>query len=165
MSFANLILLATALTTALIAGLFYAYFCSVNPGLSRLPDTEYLASMQAINLAIVNPVFLLSFLGPLLLLPLSTYLQFQISVSTRFWLLLAATILYYAGGFGVTVFGNIPLNDALAGLDLGAATPELVARERVKFENPWNRLHNLRTLACIVSFLLVIVACLEKGKQ
>jgi len=164
MSFSNLIFIATALTTALIAGLFYAYYCSVNPGLSKLGDTEYISAMQAINVAIVNPVFLLSFLGPLLLLPFSTYLQFQESISLKFWFLLAATFLYYLGGFGITVFGNIPLNDSLAGFNLAEASQEIISRQRIKFEDPWNRLHNIRTLACIVTFLLVIIARLEEGK-
>src|SRR5438105_15298485 len=94
MTTVNIILLATATTTALIAGLFYAYSCSVNPGLGRLPDNEYLAAMQSINRAILNPVFFMSFMGTLLLLPLSTYLHYRQPNRSLFYLLLMATILY-----------------------------------------------------------------------
>lgn len=62
-NFATITLGFTALTTALIAGLFYAYSCSVNPGLGNLPDKEYILTMQSINIAIINPVFMLSFIG------------------------------------------------------------------------------------------------------
>jgi len=53
----NITLVITTTTTSLIAGLFYAYSCSVNPGLRRLADKEYLTAMQSINKAILNPVF------------------------------------------------------------------------------------------------------------
>jgi uncharacterized membrane protein len=32
------VLAITAITTALAAGLFYSYSCSINPGLARVPD-------------------------------------------------------------------------------------------------------------------------------
>ncbi len=65
----NIILVFTATTTALIAGLFYAWSCSVTLGLARLPDTVYIAFMQATNKAILNPVFFISFIGTAILLP------------------------------------------------------------------------------------------------
>ncbi|MCF2446830.1 DUF1772 domain-containing protein [Dyadobacter sp. CY345] len=159
MSFLNFILVLATLATALIAGLFYAYSCSVNPGLSELSDSEYIKAMQSINIAIVNPVFLSSFLGTLLLLPLSTYFVYQDGLSDRFWLLFAATLLYWIGTFGVTIFGNIPLNDALADFNTSAASAEAVSQQRGKFELPWNRLHQIRTIASFSSLTLAIIAC------
>lgn len=84
MYISNLVLAATAILTALVAGLFYAYSCSVSPGLGRLPDAGYLSAMQSINRAIQNPVFFISFLGCLILLPLSTYLHYSSPVTLRF---------------------------------------------------------------------------------
>ncbi|MDQ6481296.1 anthrone oxygenase family protein [Dyadobacter sp. LHD-138] len=165
MSIANFVLMMTALTTALIAGLFYAYACSVNPGLAQLADAEYIAAMKSINIAIVNPVFMFSFMGTLLLLPLSTFLQYQHGVSTRFWFLLAATLVYVIGTFGVTVAGNVPLNETLAHFDLQSASPDVIARQRADFELPWNRLHTIRTAAGIVSLVLVILACLDRSGE
>ena len=110
----TVILIITATATALIAGLFYAWSCSVVPGLARLNDAEYLASFQAMNRAILNPVFFASFMGTLVLLPLCTYLHYTPG-SVRFMLLLAASILYAVGVFGVTMAGNVPLNDMLDG--------------------------------------------------
>lgn len=52
------ILVLTATATALIAGFFYAFFCSVNSGLGQLTNNEYLAAMQSINKSVLNPVFL-----------------------------------------------------------------------------------------------------------
>lgn len=152
------ILILTTLSIALIAGLFYGYSCSVNIGLGQLPDREYLAAMQSINAAILNPLFFLSFMGTLLLLPTSCYLNYQ---QPAFMLLLLATIVYAIGVFGVTIFGNVPLNDALADFNLNGATVTEVARQRVKFEKPWNTLHTIRTLASVLSLVLVILACIK----
>lgn len=62
LTFQNIILIMTATTTALISGLLYAFTCSVNLGLGRLPDWAYINAMQSINRAILNPLFLLVFL-------------------------------------------------------------------------------------------------------
>ena len=82
-----------------MAGVFYSYSTSVTLGLKMLPDAEYLAAMQSINKAIQNPVFFIAFLGALFLLPASTYMNFAKPPSTRFLLILAATIIYLAGVF------------------------------------------------------------------
>jgi uncharacterized membrane protein len=101
MAFPGIILLLTALCNALMAGIFFAFSISVMPGFAKLNDLSFIQSMQMINRAIQNPVFFFVFFGILLLLPLSTFLYYQKPPSTRFWLLLAATIIYF-----VCVWGN-----------------------------------------------------------
>lgn len=162
MTFANIALLIAAFTTALIAGLFYAYSCSVNAGLGRLPDAGYLAAMQAINREILNPLFFMSFMGTLILLPVSTWLQYGHPVSARFYLMLAATLVYAIGTFGVTVLGNVPLNNALDGFPIQSASPEMIHEQRELFEKPWNRLHSIRTIANAIALILVLLACVIK---
>ena len=154
----NLFLLATAVVSGLIAGLFYSYSCSVNPGLGALSDSNYLSAMQSINRAILNPVFFCSFMGTLLLLPISTYQHY--GTGNRFYLLLAATLVYAVGTFGVTMFGNVPLNEALAKIDLTNASAQELAEYRSRFEIPWNRLNAIRTYASILAFVLTLIACL-----
>jgi uncharacterized membrane protein len=163
MTFANIALLAAAFTTALIAGLFYGYSCSVNAGLGRLPDTGYLAAMQAINREILNPLFFMSFMGTLILLPLATWLQYGHPVSLRFYLLLAATLVYGIGTFGVTIIGNVPMNNALDAFNIQAASAEEISQQRALFEKPWNKLHSIRTIANAIALILVLVACIVKS--
>jgi len=162
MTFANITLLATAFTTALIAGLFYAYSCSVNPGLGKLSDVNYFSAMQSINREILNPVFFMSFMGTLFLLPLSTWLQYNPSAPVRFYLLLGATIVYGAGAFGVTILGNVPLNNALDAFSIQSASAEELSRQRALFEKPWNQLHAIRTFANMIALILVLLACMVK---
>lgn len=160
----NFVLLVSTLSTGLIAGLFYGYSCSVNPALGRLPDAEYLGAMQAINRAILNPVFFATFMGTLLLLPLGAWFSYQGQASPQFWCFLAAAILYIVGTFGVTIGGNVPLNDALDKINIAGSSAEELARHRGLFEAKWNMLHSIRTIANIISALLTILGCLLGGK-
>jgi uncharacterized membrane protein len=155
------ILLITVLSSALIAGLFYGYTCSVNPGLGRLPNEGYLSSMQSINRAILNPLFFASFIGTLVLLPISTFLHYGQPLSSRFLFLLAATLIYAVFVFGITMFGNVPLNEALDKFNLTAASSEEIAAQRLKFEAAWNKLHNIRTVGSVVTLLLALLSLRE----
>ncbi|MBD2754161.1 anthrone oxygenase family protein [Spirosoma validum] len=161
----TIVIACAAITTALITGLFYAYSCSVNPGLNRLSDLEYVTAMQSINRAIQNPLFFISFLGTPILLPVSTWLNYNQPVSARFWLLLLATILYLIGVLGVTALGNIPLNEALNSFSIQTASAEEIAVQRVRFETPWNTWHTIRTLASFVALVLVVIACLSSNTK
>jgi uncharacterized membrane protein len=162
MTFANIALLIAAFTTALIAGLFYSYSCSVNAGLGKLPDAGYLAAMQSINREILNPLFFMSFMGTLIFLPVGTWLQYSNPVSTRFYLMLAATLVYAIGTFGVTILGNVPLNNALDGFQLQSSSPDLLHQQRELFEKPWNRLHSIRAIANAIALILVLLACIVR---
>ena len=162
MTIQNILLAITAVLTALIAGLFYAYSCSVNIGLAKLSDNQYITAMQSINREIQNPVFFFSFIGTLLMLPISTFFQYKCGTMNGFWLLLAATTLYCIGTFGITIVGNVPLNEALDKFSLQSATIQEIANERTRFEIPWNRYHTIRTIASIITLLLVITACISK---
>lgn len=161
MTTSNLILAITTLATALIAGLFYAYSCSVNPGLGQLSDAHYILAMQSINRAIQNPFFLISFIGTVFLLPISTYLHYNQGDLNRFYLLLSATIIYLIGVIAITFLGNIPLNNELDKFNLQIADNELVTKARLSFESAWNSFHLIRTVASIIALILVILACLK----
>lgn len=158
----KIVLFMTALLTALIAGLFYSYSCSVNPGLGKLPDAAYLRAMQSINKAILNPVFFASFMGTVILLPLCTFLSYKEGGATQvFYLLLAATAIYIVGVFGVTAVGNVPLNNMLEGIDIASIPADQLSNHRKAFELPWNRYHSIRTIANIAALSLVLLSMLK----
>ncbi len=165
MTASNIILVSTAICTALMAGLFYSYTCSVVPGLKMLSNAEYLAAMQSINKAIQNPIFFLCFFGILLLLPICTYVHFSTPATPRFWFILSAAIVYFAGVFSVTIFGNIPLNNALEKFNLLNATTESIALQRSLYENKWNTLNTIRTISSFASLVLIIFACINANKN
>lgn len=154
----TLLLIITAVLTALIAGLFYSYSCSVVLGLGKLTDVEYLKAMQNINREILNPLFFISFIGTAVLLPLSTFV-FR-GHQPVFIFLLLATLAYLIGVFGVTVGGNVPMNDILDKFDISTSTTEAIKQMRATFENRWNFLNNIRTLFSLISILMVVCACI-----
>jgi uncharacterized membrane protein len=136
---------------------FFGYAVSVNPGLHRRTDREYVRAMQSINIVIQNGFFFLTFMGPLLLLPLVTFM-FKDS-GLPFILLLTASIVYIVGSFGVTVAGNVPLNEKLARIKADTASDSELAAARAQFEKPWNSLHMVRTVASIIATVLLFAAC------
>jgi uncharacterized membrane protein len=162
-SIQNLLNFLTLLFSGLIAGLLYGYSCSVNPGLQSLANGEYIKAMQSVNLAIQNPYFLLAFTGLLLLFPVSTYLMLrQQHTSAAFYLLLAATIIYFIGVFIITLFCNVPLNEQLAKFPASSASATEISAMRQTFEKPWNSYHTIRTIAAVISFGLTILAIIKQ---
>jgi uncharacterized membrane protein len=158
MSIEEILLLSAATLTGLLAGLFFAFEVCINGALGRLKNSEYVAAMQSINIVIQNPIFFLSFFGPAILLPLVTVLYRDETESGQFILLVAASLLYVVGTFGLTVVGNVPLNNQLDKLDRQKASADELAEARTRYEKPWNRLHTIRTVASTMALVCVIAA-------
>ncbi|MGX5816919.1 anthrone oxygenase family protein [Chitinophaga lutea] len=154
----QLILILATLFLTLSAGLFFAFSVAVNPGLGRLPDEGYMAAMQSINRAILNPVFFIMFFGALLLPVWAAWLHRGTPAG---WWLLAAAILYAVTVFGVTVAGNVPLNNALEAFRLDGADAEELRLRRAAFERPWNMFHTIRTTGNVVAAFCMIMALLR----
>lgn len=163
MKLTDILLVLAASFVALMAGLFYAYSCSVIPGLGKLGDAEYVRAMQSINREIQNPVFFLCFFGALVLFPVCLFQAYGQPVPKTFIFLVAATFCYVIGVFGVTVFGNVPLNEGLEQFDMANATAEMVSAQRQLFESKWNLLNHIRTFASTASAILMLLALLNKN--
>lgn len=148
----------TLILLGLSAGLFYSWEVSVIPGTSKVSSSSYLETMQKINRAILNPKFFLSFFGSLIFLALSSYLHYREAVNSAFWLMLLATVTYLIGTFGITAFGNVPLNNTLDAINLQQLSASQLEETRLSYESKWNRLHTIRTLFSMLSFSLALLA-------
>ncbi|MCP4884656.1 MAG: DUF1772 domain-containing protein [Flavobacteriales bacterium] len=157
-NFKIIILILSVLFTGLTAGLCFTWTNAVTPGIGRLDNISFLKAFQAMNRAIINGQFMIVFLGPTILLFINTYL-FRYN-STAFWIFLVAAILFFVGVGLVTVFGNVPLNEILDKSNLEALSKDELQELRNKFEQPWNRLHMIRTLSSLISFVLLITGIL-----
>jgi uncharacterized membrane protein len=149
-TFADIVLVAAGTLTALSAGVMFAFTVAYNPAGRRVPDDVYVRILQAINVSIVNPVFLVAYLGPVVLLPLA-------AAMTGGALLWIAAVVYIVGVFGVTAVGNNPLNNRL-----DKATPDEIATVRTWFTGPWERLHTVRTVTGFVTVVLVLIAAIKR---
>jgi uncharacterized membrane protein len=134
----------------LLAGLFYAYACSVMPGLGRADDRTLVDAMQQINKAIENPVFFATFLGAPVLVAWALVIERRSgSREALRWIVVALGL--YAVVFVVTFAFNIPLNNELENAGDPARIADL-ARVRDDFEGPWVAWNIVRTLAITASF-------------
>ncbi|CAL9568292.1 hypothetical protein SUDANB150_04745 [Streptomyces sp. enrichment culture] len=141
------VLVAATVAAGLMAGTFYVFACAVMPALARSGDRVYVDVMRDVNDVIQNPVFLLVFMGALALAGLAGW-QSR-GLPGRWWIRAGATA--YALAFLVTVVGNVPLNDALAG-------PGDPAALRERFEDPWVAWNAVRAALSTLA-----TACLATG--
>ncbi|MDV9173473.1 anthrone oxygenase family protein [Streptomyces sp. W16] len=138
---------AATVAMGLIAGVFYVFACAVMPALARSDDRVFVEVMRNINDVIQNPVFLLAFMGALVLTAVSAWQVRGRPYRGWVW----AGLVAYALAFLVTVAFNIPLNDELARTaDVG------VARER--FESAWVGWNVVRAVLSTVG-----VGCLARA--
>ena len=150
------------LLTGLLAGLFFGFQCSIINGLGALGNKEYLLSFQSINKVIQNPVFFLSFMGPVILLPVICYINYKIGSNDLFPYLLSSTIIYLIAVFGITITCNVPLNELLDGFNIQSASDSQLQDMRLKFAADWNKWHLVRTIASITSFIALIIPLIKR---
>lgn len=150
-------LLAAGTTTAgLTAGVFFDWQVTVMPGLEELPDAEFIATFQALDRAVKNPLFIGgAFMGGAVSLVAATVAHRHEPARLRH---LAAASAAYLVGVGVTLAGNVPLNEKLAEVSVATASPAEMATARMDFEGPWKALHLVRTAAALGSLVLVSLA-------
>jgi len=162
-SYYGVVMLMGLVMTGLMAGLFFAWSCAITAGLGRLPDAGYLAAMQSINRTILNPLFFSCFFGTAVVLPVAAWLAYTPALPVRFWLLLGAAACYGVGVMGVTVFGNVPLNEALDAFSLEHASADAMHTQRMAFEVRWNALNTVRAWAATGALVLLGLALLQRS--
>ncbi|MDG5491310.1 DUF1772 domain-containing protein [Psychroserpens sp. SPM9] len=155
-NFKIIVLMLSILFTGLTAGLCFTWSNAITPGIGKLDDLGFLQSFQAMNRAIINPSFLIVFLGPVLLLFINAFLH-RNTHPTTFWSFMVAAILFFLGIGLITVFKNVPLNEVLDKTVLDNLSAVELKELRTKFEQPWNRWHMQRTIASFTSFALLLI--------
>jgi len=140
--------LFAALGCGLIAGVFFAFSTFVMKALSRLPPVDGIAAMQSINVAVLNPWFLATFLA--------TAAACVLVVISSLWRMhhrgavytLAGGALYVVGTFLVTVVFNVPKNEALASV---APTDPNSASLWTSYLVTWTAWNHVRTAAALAA--------------
>jgi uncharacterized membrane protein len=143
-------LIAATITTGLAAGVFYAFACSVMLGLNRTDDRTFVSAMQRINVSIINPWFMLSFIGALVFTVLAAVLRIPGGGGGVLPWIVAALVLYLAVVI-ITGGVNVPLNNALEAAGNPDAIAEIAA-VRARFEATWNRWNIVRAVVSTLSF-------------
>jgi uncharacterized membrane protein len=145
--FTTLVIL-TSLGAGIIGGVFLAFSGFVMKALAQLPSNQGVAAMQRINVVVLNPIFLGTFLGTAILCAGCVVASFFPWVMPRSALLVLAGCLYIVGTFFVTMAFNVPRNNRLAQL---AAESVEAAQYWPIYVREWTRWNHLRTVAAVAS--------------
>lgn len=135
-----------ALGCGLVAGVFFAFSTFVMSGLGRLGPPQGIAAMQSINITAVTPMFMTALFGTgfcCLVLAVFSLVRWDQPGSG---FLLAGSLIYITGTVLVTIFFNVPLNNALAAVDPASAEgADLWARYLVNW-GVWNHVRTITSL-------------------
>ena len=160
----TIILALAILLTGLMAGIFFTWSNAVKPGIGKLSDIEYLRALQSMNRVILNNAFKIIFLGAIIAVALVPVFYFNLYPKNIFWLFVFTLVIYWIGVFGVTVSGNIPLNEILDKTNLESITSEEIKTLRKSVEVKWNNFNLIRCISSGTTFILLIVSFLILDK-
>ena len=144
-------LIIATLTVGLMAGVFAIYANATMPGLGKTDNRTFVGAFQAIDTAIINPLFLLSFFGALVFTGIAGALHLGEDFRSVLPWVVVAFVLYLAVVV-ITVVVNVPLNDGIK----AAGAPDSIAdlgRVRELFnEARWVRWNLVRAVATTAAF-------------
>jgi len=158
MKWDTVILVSAIFLTGLMAGIFFTWSNAVKPGIGKLSDIEYLRALQSMNRVILNNAFRIVFLGAIIAVALIPTFYINLFPKNIFCVFISSLVIYWIGVFGVTVFGNIPLNEILDKTNLETITIEEVNTLRQNIEAKWNNLNLIRSISSAITFLLLILS-------
>ncbi|HAT34441.1 MAG TPA: DUF1772 domain-containing protein [Rhodospirillaceae bacterium] len=159
MDLIQIALVLSALLCALVAGLVFTFAIVAMPGIRTLGDLDYLKSFKAMDRVIQNnqPIFMLVWIGSVLVLLGSTALGFRHLEGLDLVLLIVACAIYILGVHVPTVAINIPLNNDLQSKNLDAMSEAEVQAVAEMFETRWMRWNTIRTVVAMVTTVLLLV--------
>jgi uncharacterized membrane protein len=137
-----------AIGCALVAGIFFVFSTFVMKALGNLTPAHGVAAMQAINIAVINPWFMVAFFGTAAVcavVMVGTLARWRAPGATC---LLAGSLFYLVGAVLVTVQFNVPQNNVLAAV--GPTSPE-AATLWVSYLSTWTAWNHVRTLAALAA--------------
>jgi uncharacterized membrane protein len=154
--------LFSALGCGLMAGVFFAFSTFVMRALARLPTAQGIAAMQSINITVLNPWFMIAFLGTAIACILLTISSLSKWHQPGAAYLLLGSLLYLVGTILVTIAFNVPLNDALA-----AFKPDSTdgANLWARYLTNWTIWNHVRTIAALVAAALFTIALCDRAVQ
>jgi uncharacterized membrane protein len=142
----------------LIGGLLFAFSNFVMKALSRQPPESAIRTMQSINVLILNPLFLVFFLGTALAAIALVFFSALQPTHPGLQILSTGCVLYVVGVFGATMALHVPRNNRLAAQDPSTAE---TARYWRSYVAEWTRWNHVRTAAALLAAACYMVALRE----
>jgi uncharacterized membrane protein len=156
-------LVASALLCSLVAGFIFAFAAVIMPGIRNLDDGGFLRAFQVIDGVIQKgqPIFILVWVGSALSLLATAVLSIWSLSGANRALVIAAAVVFLGGVQLPTATINIPLNNAVQRLDIGAMDAPARTRARAGFEARWNRWNLFRTVVAVVATTMLLIVLLR----
>lgn len=151
----TIVLIVGLVLNALMAGLYFSFTTAVMPGLARTDDRGYVTAFQRLNESILNPVFLTTFMGALVVPSVAVFLHLDDDTRTRLPWIIAGVVLYGATVV-ITSTVNIPLNNRIAAA--GDVTDQSAPAARAAFHERWTRFNSARTVLSLAAVVALAIA-------
>jgi len=153
----NFLVLITTIGCALITGMFFVFSNFVMTALGRIPPDQGIATMQAINISVINFGFLMVFLGTAVgcLLLIFNILIMHTNPDNIFIVL--GSVVYLLGTILVTVVFNIPLNNKLESIESTREEDLKLWNLYLKTWTYWNSVRTAASFAAMVFLILSII--------
>lgn len=149
------LIFSAVIGAGLNAGLFFIFSICIMAALARLPAEQGIAAMQAINVVILNPLFLLAFMGTAVLALILVAGGFVYGGPARFYLI-AGGLVFLGGVILVTMIVSVPMNNALDALQPGSE--EAARLWSSSYLVDWVRWNHMRTLSSIGALVCFVMA-------
>jgi uncharacterized membrane protein len=160
--FRALVLIVATMATGLMAGVFGLYAHTVMPGLGRTDDRTFVDAFQSIDRAIINPLFMATFLGALVFTGIAAGLHLRgDGRSVLPWIVTALVL--YLGTFVITIVVNVPLNDGIKAAGNPDRITDLAAVRQRFNEARWVRWNVVRAVTSTVAFGCLAWALVQYG--
>lgn len=151
-------LILAVIATGSMAGIFQLYSHTVMRGLANTDDRTFVEAFRAMDKAILNPIFLPTFLGPLILTAIAA--AFSLGNGQLLPWVAAALVLYLLVVI-ITARVNVPLNN-----DLNASTDPDLSAVRQRFgEARWTKWNTVRAWLCTAAFACLAWASVVYGQS
>ena len=150
----SLLALSTALGCGLMSGLFFVFSNFAMRAFGSLPPAKGIAAMQAINVLILNPLFLFLFMGTALASAACAIAGIVHWGYPGMRAMLIGGALYVVGCFVVTMTFNVPRNNVLAALDPEKVESVAVWKDYLSTWTAWNHVRTISTLAAAAALTI-----------
>lgn len=154
------------LLSGAIFGFFYAWVCSTMWGLDNAAPQVAISAMQAMNASVRNMVFAPAFFGTPIVMLVTAGLILVVGLRRPAFLFAFSAVLYIVGCFLVTMTINVPMNEALALVEI-STHPADPADARLIWETysgEWQFWNQLRTVIAGISFGVAILAARDAAR-
>ena len=145
-------LVAAAIGSGLVAGIFFAFSTFIMAAFSRIPAEQGIAAMNSINVTIVRSPFMALFVPTAILCIVISVLALMNWRGGASALMLAGAALYVLASFLSTIIFNVPMNDALAKVGGSGTEAAALWATYLKDWTWWNHVRTIASLLASVAF-------------